>query len=59
MVACPKVDDDQRAALRRLRAAFSPIQIIKVISNDLGEDPAAPQGEPIKGKDGRPQTDDP
>jgi hypothetical protein len=30
----PEVDDDQRAALRRLRAAFGAIQIIKVISND-------------------------
>jgi hypothetical protein len=30
----PEVDDDQRAALRRLRAAFGPIQIIQVISND-------------------------
>jgi hypothetical protein len=45
----PEVDDDQRAALRRLRAAFGPIQIIKVISNHPGDDLAAPQGEPIKG----------
>ena len=30
----PEVDDDQRAALRRLWAAFGAIQIIKVISND-------------------------
>jgi hypothetical protein len=30
----PEVDDDQLAALRRLRAAFGPIRIIKVISND-------------------------
>jgi hypothetical protein len=30
----PEVDDDQLAALRRLRAAFGPIEIIKVISND-------------------------
>jgi hypothetical protein len=30
----PQVDDDQLAALRRLWAAFGPIEIIKVISND-------------------------
>jgi hypothetical protein len=30
----PEVDDDQRAALRRLRAAFGAIEIIEVISND-------------------------
>jgi hypothetical protein len=30
----PEVDDDQLAALRRLRAAFGAIQIIQVISND-------------------------
>jgi hypothetical protein len=30
----PEVDDDQLAALRRLRAAFGPIEIIEVISND-------------------------
>jgi hypothetical protein len=30
----PEVDDDQRAALRRLRAAFGPIEVIEVISND-------------------------
>jgi hypothetical protein len=29
----PEVDDDQLAALRRLRAAFGPIEIIEVISN--------------------------
>jgi hypothetical protein len=40
----PEVDADQLAALRRRRAAFGPIEIIEVISND----PAAAQGEPIK-----------
>jgi hypothetical protein len=30
----PEVDDDQRAGLRRLRAAFGAIEIIEVISND-------------------------
>jgi len=30
----PEVDDDQFAALRRLRAAFGAIEIIEVISND-------------------------
>jgi CheY-like chemotaxis protein len=30
----PEVDDDQLAALRRLRAAFGPIEIVAVTSND-------------------------
>jgi CheY-like chemotaxis protein len=30
----PEVDGDQLAALRRLRAAFGPIEIIAVTSND-------------------------
>jgi hypothetical protein len=30
----PEVDDDQRAALRRLRAAFGAIEVIEVISNE-------------------------
>jgi hypothetical protein len=34
MISVPEVDDDQLAALSRLRAAFSAIQIIEVISND-------------------------
>jgi CheY-like chemotaxis protein len=34
----PEVDDDQLAALRRLRAAFGAIEIIEVISNDPTEE---------------------
>jgi hypothetical protein len=30
----PEVDDDQLAALRRLRAAFGPIEVVEVISHD-------------------------
>jgi hypothetical protein len=45
----PEVDDDQLAALHRLRAAFGPIEVIKVISNQPGHDLAAAQGEPVKG----------
>jgi uncharacterized ferritin-like protein (DUF455 family) len=37
----PEVDDDQLAPLRRLRAAFGPIEVVEVISDD----PAATQGE--------------
>jgi hypothetical protein len=37
----PEVDDDQLAALRRLRAAFGPIEVVEAISNDLGDDLAA------------------
>jgi hypothetical protein len=29
----PEVDDDQLAALRRLRAAFGPIEVVKVVRN--------------------------
>ena len=45
----PEVDDDQLAALRRLRAAFGPIEVVEVISNDPGDDPAPMQGELIEG----------
>ena len=41
----PEVDDDQLAALRRLRAAFGAIEIIEVVSHD----PAAAPGESIEG----------
>jgi hypothetical protein len=44
----PEVDDDQRAALRRLRAAFGFVEIIEVISHDPDDDPTAPPDEPIK-----------
>jgi hypothetical protein len=30
----PEVDDDQLAALRRLRAAFGPIEVVEVIRHD-------------------------
>jgi len=54
----PEVDEDQLAALRRLPAAFDPIEVVEVISNDPGDDPAATQGELMRGKDGRPEADD-
>ena len=41
----PEVDDDQLAALRRLRAAFGAIEIIEVISHD----PATAPGESSEG----------
>jgi hypothetical protein len=41
----PEVDDDQLAALRRLRAAFGPIEVVEVISYD----PAAAPDESIEG----------
>jgi hypothetical protein len=40
-----EVDDDQLAALRRLRAAFGFVEIIDVI----GHDPAAAPDEPTQG----------
>ena len=30
----PEVDDDQLAALRRLRVAFGPIEVVEVVSHD-------------------------
>jgi hypothetical protein len=45
----PEVDDDQPAALRRLRAAFGFVEVIEVISHDPDDDPTTPQGEPIEG----------
>jgi hypothetical protein len=47
----PEVDDNQLAALRRLRAAFGFVEIIEVISHDPDDDPTAPPGEPIEGAD--------
>jgi hypothetical protein len=47
MVHCgsvPEVDDDQLAALRRLRAAFGPIEVVEVI----GHDPAAAPDESVQ-----------
>jgi hypothetical protein len=41
----PEVDDDQRAALRRLRAAFGFVEVIEVVSHD----PAAAPEESIEG----------
>ena len=41
----PEVDDDQLAALRRLRAAFGFVEVVEVISHD----PAAAPDEPVEG----------
>ena len=48
----PEVDDDQLAALRRLRAAFGFVEVIEVISHDPGDDLAAAPGESIQGTRG-------
>jgi hypothetical protein len=45
----PEVDDDQLAALRRLRAAFGFVEVVEVISHDPGDDLAAPPVESIEG----------
>jgi hypothetical protein len=47
-----EVDDDQLAALRRLRAAFGFVEIIQVISHDPGDDLATPPAESIQGARG-------
>ena len=45
----PEVDDDQLAALRRLRAAFGFVEVVEVISHDPDDDPAAAPDESIQG----------
>jgi hypothetical protein len=45
----PEVDDDQLAALRRLRAAFGFVEVVEVISHDPDDDPAAARDESIQG----------
>jgi hypothetical protein len=44
-----EVDDDQLAALRRLRAAFGFVEVVEVIGQDSDDDPIGPPGEPIEG----------
>ena len=55
-----EVDDDQLAALRRLRAAFGFVEVVEVISHDPEDDLAAAPDESIEGqgwptRDGCPQ----
>ena len=45
----PEVDDDQLAALRRLRAAFGFVEVVEVISHDQDDDRAGPLDELIEG----------
>jgi len=40
----PEVDPDQLAALRRLRAAFGPIEVLEVIDHSVDQDQATTQG---------------
>jgi hypothetical protein len=47
-----EVDDDQLAALRRLRAAFGFVEVVEVVSHDEGDDVAAPPDEPVEGMRG-------
>jgi hypothetical protein len=60
------VDDDQLAALRRLRAAFGPIEVVEVVGHDqvVSDDPEDDRlggtGELDEGgEDGGPEADDP
>jgi hypothetical protein len=46
----PEVDDDQLAALRRLRAAFGFVEVVEVIGHDSDDDPIGPPREPIEGE---------
>jgi hypothetical protein len=49
--AAAELDDDQLAALRRLRAAFGPIEVVEVLSHDLvvSHDPEDDRGEGAEG----------
>jgi hypothetical protein len=51
----PEVDDDQLAALRRLRVAFGFVEVVKVVSNDQDDRPGAPD-ESDQGGRGRWRT---
>jgi hypothetical protein len=44
-----EVDDDQLAALRRLRAAFGFVEVVELISHDPEDDLAAAPDESIEG----------
>jgi hypothetical protein len=66
MMVVPEVDDDQFAALRRLRVAFGPIEVVEVvrhypvISDDPEDDQGGRTGELGEGgEDGVPAADDP
>lgn len=41
----PQVDPDQLAALRRLRAAFGPIEVLEVLDHGADQDHAATEGD--------------
>jgi hypothetical protein len=45
----PEVDDDQLAALRRLRAAFGLVEVVEVVSHDPEDDLATAPDESIEG----------
>jgi hypothetical protein len=45
----PEVDDDQLAALRRLRAGFGFVEVVEVISHNPDDDLAAAPDESTQG----------
>jgi hypothetical protein len=51
----PQVDPDQLAALRRLRAAFGPIEVLEVIDHSVDQDQAAAGGGVSDQEDGEGQ----
>ena len=51
----PQVDPDQLAALRRLRAAFGPIEVLEVIDHSVDQDQAAAEGGVSDQEDGEDQ----
>jgi hypothetical protein len=52
-----EVDPDQAAALRRLRAAFGFVEVLRIVDHDVGRDQDKDDGEPIEGDDQAPPAD--
>jgi hypothetical protein len=50
-----EVDPDQEAALRRLRAAFGFVQVLRIVDHNDGQDQG--EDEPIDGGDEPPPAD--
>jgi hypothetical protein len=49
-----EVDPDQAAALRRLRAAFGFVEILRIVDHDQGQNQ---DDEPIEGRERTPPAD--
>jgi hypothetical protein len=50
-----QVDPDQLAALRRLRAAFGPVEVLEVVEHEPGRDPAPDKAPRLFDEDQAPE----